>query len=142
MALTKRYDANFEYYFWTLYPKKVGKAQAEKEWLKLGLTEEEMREMREHLEIRVRCDKRWLPNKEGKTFIVDPERFLKYRRFEDQYEKAARSIPAQVAAQQKTERQLPAWQQRGFASEAAFEAARDEGRQRMREELKRAGLLH
>ena len=142
MALTKEYDANFEYYFWSLYPKKVGKAAAEREWLKLKLSEDEMREMREHLEIRLRTDRRWLPSKDGKTFIVDPERFLKYRRFEDQYEKAARSISARVAEQQQAEVRLPAWQERGFASEAAFEAAREEGRARMREDLKRAGLLH
>lgn len=87
MALAKTYDRNFEFFFWGPYPKKVGKPAAEKEFLKLGFTEDQMRELREHIELRKRTDKKWLPNEKGVTFIVDPERFLKHRRFEDEYER-------------------------------------------------------
>lgn len=141
MALTKEYDANFEYYFWSLYPKKVGKAAAEREWLKLKLSEDEMREMREHLEIRLRTDRRWLPSKDGKTFIVDPERFLKHRRFEDVYEKASRSIPARVSEQQEHAREQPPWVQRGMTEEA-WRAHCDAQRDKAMAQLREARLLH
>lgn len=111
MALAKQYDQNFELFFWGVYPKKVGKAQAEKEFLKLALTEDQMRELREHIELRKRKDVKWLPNKNGQTFIVDPERFLKHRRFEDDYEVARNvRVPAKFVHEEEREAERTAEQ--------------------------------
>ena len=104
------YSPDFEYYFWSVYPKKIGKAQAAKEWDKLAPDDDLKRQIREHIEARKRFDKRWLPNKEGNTFIVDPERFLKHRRFEDEYERV-RTAPARAVAMPEAP-VLPAWQER------------------------------
>lgn len=57
--------------FWPSYPKKVGKQNAEKEWK--HLTEEEK-------EKAIRTVKVY-PFKPG--FILDPERWIKYKRFDD-----------------------------------------------------------
>lgn len=81
------YDDDFIEFFWTYYPKKVGKFNAQKEWRKRNLTPGRKETIKQHLIKRVKEDTRWLPNEKGSTFIVDPERFLKDRRDEDQYER-------------------------------------------------------
>lgn len=80
------YTVEFEE-FWSIYPKRVGKLQAFREWEKLKLNPTERAVITKHLERRVKDDVKWIPNEKGKTFIVDPERFLKYRRWEDEYER-------------------------------------------------------
>ena len=59
MGLAKTYDKDFEYFFWSVYPKRVGKPAAEKEFLKLKFSEDQMRELRDHIEKRKRRDKEW-----------------------------------------------------------------------------------
>ncbi len=91
MGLAREYDPDFIYFFWNPYPKKVGKDASEKEFLKLKFDLAQKNELRDHIEERKRHDKKWVPNEKGVTFIVDPERFLKHRRFEDDYERVAKT---------------------------------------------------
>jgi hypothetical protein len=123
MGLAKAYDKDFEYFFWSVYPKRVAKPQAEKEFMKLNFTDDQKRELREHIEKRKRRDKKWLPNKQGQTFIVDPERFLKHRRFEDEYESVSVYAAREKASEAEPEDMRPTWVQRGFSSEAAYRDA-------------------
>jgi hypothetical protein len=91
MGLHRKYCDQFER-FWYVFPRKENKPQAEKEFLKLKLTEVEVDELIRHIETRKRNDRQWVPNEKGNTFIPYAERFLKHRRFEDEYEKI-RSAP-------------------------------------------------
>lgn len=67
--------------FWTEYPRKLCKTEAFREWQAIGPDDA----MIEKIILSVRAWKRseqWA--KDGGKFIVYPERFLKYRRFDDE----------------------------------------------------------
>jgi hypothetical protein len=95
MALRKEYGHHFERVSKS-YPIKVGKFEASKEFDKLtkGMSDADVGEFTEelvmHIERRKKEDVKWLPNREGNTFIPHLCRFLKHRRFEDEYQKARR----------------------------------------------------
>lgn len=81
------YSKDFEFFFWSWWPKKVGKFNAQKEFDKRKFDAAGLRRLLEHGRERVKTDRKWIPNEQGKTFIMDAERFLKHRRDEDEYEK-------------------------------------------------------
>lgn len=64
--------------FWSVYPKKVGKANAWKEWQKLKPTEELFEKIMQSVHEHIERDQDF---KRG--YIVHPERYLKNRRWED-----------------------------------------------------------
>ena len=66
--------------FWKLYPKRVGKQNALAQWKKL--TAEEKKAVLDDIPRRKR-DRKWI-GEDGKTFIKDPERYLKHRQWEDE----------------------------------------------------------
>ena len=132
-----KYDQDFEFFMWTPYPKKIGKLEAYKEWQKLKLTDDEKRDLKDHIEQRKRFDKRWLPNREGNVFIPDPCRFLKHRRFEDEYERV-KTAPARPKPQEEV--YVPSWKAQGFASPEAYEAHREANREKVSAMLR--GALH
>lgn len=67
--------------FWKLYPKKVGKAQAEKAWKKLKVDEALLETMKKAIE-RQKRSKQW----KDKQFIPYPATWLNGRRWEDELE--------------------------------------------------------
>lgn len=64
--------------FWSVYPKRVGKANAWKEWQKLKPNEELFAKIMQSVQDHIERDREF---KEG--YIVHPERYLKNRRWED-----------------------------------------------------------
>lgn len=127
------YDPEFER-LWKVWPNHVAKLPAFKAWKK-HVPEDIREKLIDHVIERTRFDAQW-----QKGYVPHLATFINQARWEDDYKRvaSARYHPRYT----EPEKELPAWQQRGFASEAAFEAAREEGRARMREDLKRAGLLH
>lgn len=71
--------------FWKSYPKRVGKKNTLAQWKKL--TKEEKTAVMQDILKRAK-DKKWLGG-----FIKDPERYLKYRQWEDEIEE---SLPVAV----------------------------------------------
>ena len=67
--------------FWKLYPKKVGKAQAEKAWKKLKVDEALFDTMKKAIECQKRS-KQWM----DKQYIPYPSTWLNGRRWEDELE--------------------------------------------------------
>lgn len=67
--------------FWEKYPKKVGKAVAEKAWKKLSPDEGLFDQIMDALCIAVRCDQ-W--HRDGGQFIPNPATWLNQRRWEDE----------------------------------------------------------
>lgn len=67
--------------FWKLYPKKVGKAQAEKAWTKLKVDEPLFEAMKKAIECQKRS-KQW----KDKQYIPYPATWLNGRRWEDELE--------------------------------------------------------
>lgn len=67
--------------FWKLYPKKVGKAQAEKAWNKLKVDEPLFEAMKKAIECQKRS-KQW----KDKQYIPYPATWLNGRRWEDELE--------------------------------------------------------
>lgn len=62
--------------FWNLYPKKVGKRKAQEFWLKLPLVDQ----TKAIADIPMRKqDQKWIGG-----FIKDPERYIKYKQWEDE----------------------------------------------------------
>ena len=76
---TNIYTPDFEE-FWNSYPKKIAKSKAYQEWKKLS--EADYIKIKEDIPKR-KLDKKWI---EG--FVKDPERYLKYRQWEDDIIKA------------------------------------------------------
>lgn len=75
------YDAHPDFLrFWSLWPKKVGKLEALREWVKLKpnpeLVDQILASLRAHTQITWRNGER--------RYIKDPERWLKHRRWEDE----------------------------------------------------------
>jgi hypothetical protein len=68
--------------WWQEWPKKVGKVQAVKEWEKLNPDEALRAVMLEGLQKQKRTVKAMVEN--DKQHILDPERWIKYRRWEDE----------------------------------------------------------
>lgn len=136
MSLRKPYDQNFEFFFWSVYPKRTCKAEAEREFLRLKFTQEQMAELKDHIEVRKKFDRRWLPNEKGSVFIPEPHRFLKNRRFEDDYERIYRKPPPKPPTEAT---EAPAWQVKGFPSPEAYRAHVDRV---MRTELDKLGVRH
>jgi len=68
--------------WWNEYPKKVGKAQAVREWEKLNPDEALQAVLLEAIRQQKRTVKAMVENE--KRYILDPERWLKYRRWEDE----------------------------------------------------------
>jgi DNA-binding transcriptional MocR family regulator len=76
--------------WWTEYPKKVGKIQAIKEWENLSPEETLRTLMLEALRKQKHTVKAMLEN--DLQHILDPERWLKYRRWEDELTAAPNSV--------------------------------------------------
>ena len=65
--------------FWKLYPKKINKKRAEDEWMRANITPELFERIMKHLEARIKTS--WIKN--NKAYVVYPERFIKYEKWED-----------------------------------------------------------
>lgn len=63
--------------FWSVYDKKVSRAKAEKEWLKIGIDDD-------LLEAIILATRNYVKSKPDKQFRKDPERWLKNRGWEDE----------------------------------------------------------
>lgn len=63
--------------FWSVYDKKVSRAKAEKEWLKIGIDDD-------LLETIILAARNYVKSKPDKQFRKDPERWLKNRGWEDE----------------------------------------------------------
>ena len=135
MGLKREYDYGFER-VWKSYPRHEGKAEAAREFEKLALSDEEVDELVAHVEKRKREDSQWLPNAKGNTFVPHLCRFLKHRRFEDDY-KRIRS--ASIRAPEVDAR--PPWEARGM-TESDWRAHCDEQHRKAMAEIRRTGLLH
>jgi len=85
MALKHDYPPDFER-LWQLYPRKINKPVALKEFQKLDLSPADVDELANHIAKRVRLDKQWVPDKNGKSFVPYMERFFRYRKWEDEYQ--------------------------------------------------------
>jgi hypothetical protein len=88
-AATQRFEC-----FWALYPKKVGKKSAKLEWDKLNPDDELTVRICDAVERHKRSH-RWL--RDGGQAIPDPERYLKYERWNDDYT-AGPSVSKQTLA--------------------------------------------
>lgn len=87
--LTPQGDARFSE-FWKAYPRKVGKATAEKAWAKLKVTDELHSTILAALEKHKVSDQ-W--TKDGGQFIPHPSTWLNQRRWEDELEAAQPEEP-------------------------------------------------
>ena len=139
MGLNRTYDYNFER-VWKVYPRHEGKPEAEREFLKLGLTSEDTDELIAHIDKRKREDVQWVPNERGNTFVPHLCRFLKHRRFEDDY-KRIRSAAIRHAMPVEEDTR-PEWQKRGFPSPDSYRAHCDRQRDAALAALREARLLH
>ena len=63
--------------FWSIYDKKVSRAKAEKEWLKIGIDDD-------LLQTIILAARNYVKSKPDKQFRKDPERWLKNRCWEDE----------------------------------------------------------
>lgn len=63
--------------FWSIYDKKVSRAKAEKEWLKIGVDDD-------LLQTIILAARNYVKSKPDKQFRKDPERWLKNRCWEDE----------------------------------------------------------
>ena len=63
--------------FWSIYDKKVSRAKAEKEWLKIGVDDDLLQTM-------ILAARNYVKSKPDKQFRKDPERWLKNRGWEDE----------------------------------------------------------
>lgn len=79
--------------FWEVYPKKVGKKMARAYWDKLN-PNDEFTERIVQAVIRHRRSDRW--RRDGGTAIPDPERYIKYERFNDEVLDAAPTMSRQT----------------------------------------------
>lgn len=77
--------------FWMTYPKKQGRATAEKAWKKLNLDDETVRKIVEHVQARSNSEE-W--RKELGQFIPLPSTFLNQRRWSDEFTPMAKSTQA------------------------------------------------
>jgi len=73
--------------FWAAYPKKVGKAAAQKKWQAKNLDDKAMFIV-EHVKKRAKDDKRWLDG-----FTLDPATFINQERWDDDYERVRAKVP-------------------------------------------------
>lgn len=87
--LTPQGDARFSE-FWKAYPRKVGKATAEKAWAKLKVTDELHSTILAALEKHKVSDQ-W--TKDGGQYIPHPSTWLNQRRWEDELEAAQPEEP-------------------------------------------------
>ena len=85
MSLDHKYNDEFSR-IWYVYPRKDGKALAERKFLSMKFTEHDVDELVKHIDKRKRGDPKWLPNKKGDTFIPHLSTFLNGRRWEDVWE--------------------------------------------------------
>ena len=69
--------------FWTVYPRKVGKAQARKAWDKLKLDEDTVKMIAENIALRIKYGE-W--SDANKTFIPHASTYLNNARWEDEVE--------------------------------------------------------
>ena len=83
MSLRREYPPNFTL-IWQAYPRRENKPAALREFEKLKLADDEVLELVAHIEARKRTDPQWIKDAHGRTFIPYLERFLKYRRWEDE----------------------------------------------------------
>jgi hypothetical protein len=69
--------------FWAAYPSGAGKWETYQCWIKHKLSGE-LDEILSDIEWRKKNDDKWQSNHEGKTFILDPIRYCKRRRWDDE----------------------------------------------------------
>jgi uncharacterized protein YdaU (DUF1376 family) len=77
--------------FWAAYPKKVGKAATIKNFAAAKITADQLPSLMAALEIQKRSDG-W--TKDGGKFILDPERWIKNRRWEDEVAGSSTAVSA------------------------------------------------
>lgn len=73
--------------FWTVYPRKVGKAQAKKAWDKLKLDDDTVRMIAENIALRIKHGE-W--SDANKTFIPHASTYLNNARWEDEVDTTQR----------------------------------------------------
>jgi hypothetical protein len=73
--------------FWTVYPRKVGKAQAKKAWDKLKLDDDTVRMIAENIALRIKHGE-W--SDANKTFIPHASTYLNNARWEDEVDATQR----------------------------------------------------
>lgn len=71
--------------FWNLYPKKTGKGDAWKSWLKLKMTASLSEQILESVRQHIQC-RQW--KSDDGRYIPNPATFLNQRRFDDEVEKS------------------------------------------------------
>lgn len=83
--------------FWTVYPRKVGKAQARKSWDKLNLNDDTVKMIAENIATRIKYGE-WSDS--NKTFIPHASTYLNNARWEDEVEqqvvKTTQTRPEQI----------------------------------------------
>lgn len=83
--------------FWTVYPRKVGKAQAKKAWDKLNLNDDTVMLIAENIALRIKHGE-W--SDANKTFIPHASTYLNNARWEDEVEqqvvKTTQTRPEQI----------------------------------------------
>jgi hypothetical protein len=72
--------------FWNLYPKKTGKGDAWKSWLKLKMTASLSEQILESVRQHIQC-RQW--KSDDGRYIPNPSTFLNQRRFDDEVEQGA-----------------------------------------------------
>lgn len=127
------YDPEFER-LWKVWPNHVAKLPAFKAWKK-HVSEDIREKLIDHVIERTRFDAQW-----QKGYVPHLATFINQARWEDDYKRvaSARYHPRYT----EPEKELPAWQQKGFNSAEDYERVRDGARDRALEELRMRGVLH